>query len=62
MSAFATIALLVGSNLFMTFAWYGHLKEADRYPWYAAILLSWGRGIFLNIVCKYQPIASALAL
>lgn len=46
MSAFATIALLIGSNLFMTFAWYGHLKDVGRYPWYAAILISWGVAFF----------------
>jgi uncharacterized protein len=46
MSAFATIALLIGSNLFMTFAWYGHLKQIGGYPWYAAILISWGIAFF----------------
>jgi uncharacterized protein (DUF486 family) len=37
-----TIALLVGSNLFMTMAWYGHLKNLATAPWYAAALVSWG--------------------
>ena len=31
-----TPLLLLGSNLFMTFAWYGHLKNLSTAPWYAA--------------------------
>ena len=38
----ATPALLVGSNLFMTYAWYGHLKDAKNAPLWTAILVSWG--------------------
>lgn len=34
--------LLVLSNVFMTFAWYAHLKELNHKPWYVAALLSWG--------------------
>ncbi len=34
--------LLVLSNVFMTFAWYAHLKELNHRPWYVAALLSWG--------------------
>ena len=37
-----TPALLVLSNLFMTYAWYGHLKDARNAPLWTAILLSWG--------------------
>jgi uncharacterized protein (DUF486 family) len=37
----ATPLLLVGSNIFMTFAWYGHLKFTDR-PLWLVILVSWG--------------------
>jgi uncharacterized protein len=37
-----TIALLVASNVFMTFAWYGHLKNLATAPWYIAALVSWG--------------------
>src|SRR3954469_2178002 len=37
-----TILLLVGSNLFMTMAWYGHLKNLATSPWYFAALVSWG--------------------
>ncbi len=34
--------LLVLSNVFMTFAWYAHLKELNHKPWYVAALVSWG--------------------
>ena len=34
--------LLVLSNVFMTFAWYAHLKEMNHKPWYLAALVSWG--------------------
>jgi hypothetical protein len=34
--------LLVLSNVFMTFAWYAHLKELNHKPWYLAALASWG--------------------
>ncbi len=35
-------AMLVVSNVFMTFAWYGHLKNLADRPWYVAALVSWG--------------------
>jgi uncharacterized protein len=41
-----TILLLVGSNVFMTFAWYGHLKNLASAPWYFAALASWGIALF----------------
>lgn len=41
-----TILLLVGSNIFMTFAWYGHLKNLATAPWYIAALVSWGIALF----------------
>ena len=41
----APILLLVASNVFMTFAWYGHLKFKTA-PLYAAVLLSWGIAFF----------------
>ena len=41
-----TILLLIGSNMFMTFAWYGHLKNMNDKPLYLAILLSWGIAFF----------------
>jgi uncharacterized protein len=37
-----TAVLLIGSNLFMTMAWYGHLKNLATAPWYTAALVSWG--------------------
>jgi uncharacterized protein (DUF486 family) len=40
-----TPALLVGSNILMTFAWYGHLK-APSWPMWLAILISWGIAFF----------------
>ena len=36
------IVLLFGSNIFMTYAWYGHLKDLRAQPLYIAILVSWG--------------------
>jgi len=41
-----TIGLLVCSNIFMTFAWYGHLKELNNKPWIIAALISWGIALF----------------
>jgi uncharacterized protein (DUF486 family) len=41
-----TIALLTLSNVFMTFAWYAHLKELNQKPWIVAALLSWGIALF----------------
>lgn len=41
-----TILLLSLSNIFMTFAWYAHLKELSSKPWFIAALLSWGVAFF----------------
>jgi uncharacterized protein (DUF486 family) len=41
-----TILLLVCSNVFMTFAWYAHLRNLADRPWYAAAILSWGIALF----------------
>ena len=41
-----TILLLTLSNVFMTFAWYAHLKELSNRPWIIAALLSWGIAFF----------------
>jgi uncharacterized protein (DUF486 family) len=41
-----TIVLLIASNVFMTFAWYGHLKNLATSPWYVAALVSWGIALF----------------
>jgi uncharacterized protein (DUF486 family) len=40
--AAVTVGLLVLSNVFMTFAWYAHLKNLNDRPWWIAALLSWG--------------------
>ena len=41
-----TVLLLTASNIFMTFAWYGHLKNLASSPWYVAALVSWGIALF----------------
>ena len=41
-----TVLLLSLSNVFMTFAWYGHLKNLATSPWYIAALISWGIALF----------------
>jgi uncharacterized protein len=41
-----TATLLVLSNVFMTFAWYGHLKNLSSKPWWIAALVSWGIALF----------------
>ena len=41
-----TILLLTMSNVFMTFAWYAHLKNLSDKPWYIAAFLSWGIALF----------------
>ena len=41
-----TLTLLTLSNVFMTFAWYAHLKELGDKPWFVAALASWGIALF----------------
>jgi hypothetical protein len=41
-----TASLLALSNIFMTFAWYGHLKNLGGRKWYIAALISWGIALF----------------
>ena len=41
-----TTTLLIASNVFMTFAWYAHLKNLGDKPWYIAALVSWGIALF----------------
>ena len=43
---FTTVLLLCLSNVFMTFAWYGHLKLLADRPWIVAALVSWGIALF----------------
>jgi len=44
--AFQPVGLLILSNVFMTFAWYAHLKELSAKPWFVAALISWGVALF----------------
>jgi uncharacterized protein len=46
MTAFASLALLFLSNIFMTFAWYGHLKNHKTSALWIVILVSWGIAFF----------------
>jgi uncharacterized protein (DUF486 family) len=41
-----TTLLLIASNVFMTFAWYAHLKNLADRPWYIAAFISWGIALF----------------
>jgi uncharacterized protein (DUF486 family) len=41
-----TAGLLILSNIFMTFAWYAHLRNLSGRPWYVAALVSWGIALF----------------
>ena len=41
-----TAVMLAMSNIFMTSAWYGHLKSLSSRPWYIAALASWGIALF----------------
>ena len=45
-SILTTVFLLACSNVFMTFAWYAHLKNLSHRPWYVAALVSWGIALF----------------
>jgi hypothetical protein len=47
-AAMSTIVLLMMSNVFMTFAWYGHLRYGHDWPLWKAILVSWGIAL-----CEY---------
>ena len=46
LAGWQTLGLLLLSNLFMTVAWYGHLKNMAAKPWWIAALLSWGIALF----------------
>ena len=45
-----SVGLLVISNVFMTFAWYAHLKNMAAKPWFVAALVSWGIALFEYLV------------
>jgi uncharacterized protein (DUF486 family) len=46
LAGWQTVGLLLLSNVFMTFAWYGHLKGLATKPWFIAALISWGIALF----------------
>lgn len=48
--AVQTAGLLVLSNLFMTYAWYGHLHDMKHRPWYLAAIFSWGVALFEYLI------------
>src|SRR5512145_3474498 len=48
--AFTCAVMLTVSNLFMTFAWYGHLKHLQAKPWWIAALISWGIALFEYLI------------
>jgi uncharacterized protein (DUF486 family) len=62
--ALRTALLLVLSNVFMTFAWYGHLRTLADRPWWVAALASWGIALFeyLLMVPANRIGATALTL
>jgi len=45
-----TAGLLILSNVFMTFAWYAHLKDLRSKPWIVAALISWGIALFEYLI------------
>ena len=60
-----TVGLLVASNLFMTFAWYGHLKHLNHRTWLVAALVSWGIALFeylLQVPANRVGFAAGLSL
>ena len=50
LSLIITAALLFLSNIFMTFAWYGHLKNLSGKPWLIAAVISWGIAFFEYLI------------
>jgi len=52
-----TVGLLALSNVFMTFAWYAHLRNLSGRPWLVAALASWGIALF-EYCCRCRPTAS----
>jgi uncharacterized protein (DUF486 family) len=42
----STTALLIVSNIFMTFAWYAHLRNLQSSKWYVVVFISWGVALF----------------
>jgi uncharacterized protein len=50
LTALQTAGLLVFSNVFMTYAWYGHLSDLKMKPWYVAAVASWGVALFEYLI------------
>jgi len=48
--AVQTVLLLIASNVFMTFAWYAHLRDLSAKPWWIAALVSWGIALFEYLI------------
>ena len=46
MTVLITVAMLTASNVFMTFAWYGHLRNMSGRAWFIAAMVSWGIAFF----------------
>jgi uncharacterized protein len=42
--------MLIASNVFMTFAWYGHFKHLNGKPWWIAALISWGNALYEYLI------------
>ena len=60
-----TVLLLAASNVFMTFAWYGHLRNLATKPWYVAAIVSWGIALFeylLQVPANRTGYAGGLSL
>jgi uncharacterized protein (DUF486 family) len=60
-----TAGLLICSNVFMTFAWYAHLRDLAGRPWYVAALVSWGIALFeylLQVPANRVGFASGISL
>lgn len=60
-----TVLLLFASNVFMTFAWYGHLRGLQGRAWYVAALISWGIALFeylLQVPANRIGFASGISL
>ena len=60
-----TVLLLAASNVFMTFAWYAHLRNLSERPWYIAAMVSWGIALFeylLQVPANRIGYQSALSL
>ena len=50
LTAIQAAVLLVLSNIFMTYAWYGHLRDLKDRPWYIAAVVSWGIALFEYLI------------